>query len=265
MPCVVDGLFAVVEPDRRVALARQAPLAPAEGVQRADRRDGENQRRLLVQHRPCGDRPDPRHPAQHRRHAGAVQEPADDELPHRAGGGQDGRAARADRRRSSVCWAEACCSARLARQLVGLRPVIGLVPKVAVAYGGTWAIGKAVGRLGDGGRRLTPPGSQSSRARGSPAAAKWRRRFRRGIGTLTASSLAARLLAPSRRLSRARGAGLPPDGREPRAGNRLRSGSSSCTSSRGPRPASSRRRPRRSRCRASTSSEYSLAFAGSCL
>lgn len=31
-----------------------------------------------------------------------------------------------------------------ARQLVGLVPAIGLVPKVAVAYGGTWAIGKAV-------------------------------------------------------------------------------------------------------------------------
>jgi uncharacterized protein (DUF697 family) len=33
---------------------------------------------------------------------------------------------------------------QLARQLVGLVPVIGLVPKVAVAYGGTWAIGRAV-------------------------------------------------------------------------------------------------------------------------
>jgi uncharacterized protein (DUF697 family) len=33
---------------------------------------------------------------------------------------------------------------QLARQLVGLIPVIGLVPKVAIAYGGTWAIGRAV-------------------------------------------------------------------------------------------------------------------------
>ena len=33
---------------------------------------------------------------------------------------------------------------QLARQLVGLIPVIGIVPKVAVAYGGTWAIGRAV-------------------------------------------------------------------------------------------------------------------------
>jgi uncharacterized protein (DUF697 family) len=31
-----------------------------------------------------------------------------------------------------------------ARQLVGLIPAIGLIPKVAVAYGGTWAIGRAV-------------------------------------------------------------------------------------------------------------------------
>jgi uncharacterized protein (DUF697 family) len=31
-----------------------------------------------------------------------------------------------------------------ARQLVGLIPAIGLLPKVAVAYGGTWAIGRAV-------------------------------------------------------------------------------------------------------------------------
>ena len=33
---------------------------------------------------------------------------------------------------------------QLARQLVGLIPVFGLLPKVAVAYGGTWAIGRAV-------------------------------------------------------------------------------------------------------------------------
>jgi uncharacterized protein (DUF697 family) len=33
---------------------------------------------------------------------------------------------------------------QIARQLVGLVPVIGLVPKVAVAYGGTWAIGRAI-------------------------------------------------------------------------------------------------------------------------
>ena len=33
---------------------------------------------------------------------------------------------------------------QIARQLIGLVPVVGIVPKVAVAYGGTWAIGRAV-------------------------------------------------------------------------------------------------------------------------
>jgi len=33
---------------------------------------------------------------------------------------------------------------QLARQLVGMIPVAGLLPKVAIAYGGTWAIGRAV-------------------------------------------------------------------------------------------------------------------------
>ncbi len=33
---------------------------------------------------------------------------------------------------------------QLARQLVGLAPAIGILPKVAVAYGGTWTIGRAV-------------------------------------------------------------------------------------------------------------------------
>ena len=31
-----------------------------------------------------------------------------------------------------------------ARQLVGLIPVLGLLPKVAVAFGGTWAVGRAM-------------------------------------------------------------------------------------------------------------------------
>jgi uncharacterized protein (DUF697 family) len=33
---------------------------------------------------------------------------------------------------------------QLARQLVGMIPIVGIVPKVAIAYGGTWAIGRAV-------------------------------------------------------------------------------------------------------------------------
>lgn len=44
---------------------------------------------------------------------------------------------------------------QLARQLVGLLPVIGIVPKVAVAYGGTWAIGRAVALWATGGQTLT--------------------------------------------------------------------------------------------------------------
>lgn len=44
---------------------------------------------------------------------------------------------------------------QLARQLVGLIPVVGLVPKVAVAYGGTWAIGRAVVLWVSEGREVT--------------------------------------------------------------------------------------------------------------
>ncbi len=42
-----------------------------------------------------------------------------------------------------------------ARQLVGLLPAIGLVPKVAVAYGGTWTIGRAVVMWATGGGAVT--------------------------------------------------------------------------------------------------------------
>jgi uncharacterized protein (DUF697 family) len=42
-----------------------------------------------------------------------------------------------------------------ARQLVGLVPVVGIVPKVAVAYGGTWAIGRAMAAWVVEGRRMT--------------------------------------------------------------------------------------------------------------
>jgi uncharacterized protein (DUF697 family) len=40
---------------------------------------------------------------------------------------------------------------QLARELVGLIPVAGVAPKVAVAYAGTWAIGRAVGVWAGGG------------------------------------------------------------------------------------------------------------------
>jgi uncharacterized protein (DUF697 family) len=42
-----------------------------------------------------------------------------------------------------------------ARQLVGLIPVAGLVPKVAIAYGGTWAIGRAIVAWATEGREIT--------------------------------------------------------------------------------------------------------------
>ncbi|MGH9158562.1 MAG: hypothetical protein ACRD2X_01040, partial [Vicinamibacteraceae bacterium] len=42
-----------------------------------------------------------------------------------------------------------------ARQLVGLIPVVGLVPKVAIAYGGTWAIGRGMVVWATEGREIT--------------------------------------------------------------------------------------------------------------
>jgi uncharacterized protein (DUF697 family) len=44
---------------------------------------------------------------------------------------------------------------QLARQLVGLVPVIGIAPKVAIAYAGTWAVGKAVAVWAGGGAEVT--------------------------------------------------------------------------------------------------------------
>jgi uncharacterized protein (DUF697 family) len=44
---------------------------------------------------------------------------------------------------------------QLARQLVGLVPVIGIAPKVAVTYAGTWAVGRAVGAWAGGGPAVT--------------------------------------------------------------------------------------------------------------
>lgn len=44
---------------------------------------------------------------------------------------------------------------QLARQLVGLIPVLGLVPKVSIAYGGTYAIGRAVAGWASEGREVS--------------------------------------------------------------------------------------------------------------
>jgi uncharacterized protein (DUF697 family) len=44
---------------------------------------------------------------------------------------------------------------QIARELIGLIPVVGIIPKVAVAYGGTWAIGRAVATWAVGGQEGT--------------------------------------------------------------------------------------------------------------
>jgi uncharacterized protein (DUF697 family) len=65
---------------------------------------------------------------------------------------------------------------QVARQLVGLIPIIGLVPKVAVAYGGTWAVGRAMGAWLTDGRALTADAvrafSNEGRERGRELARK---------------------------------------------------------------------------------------------
>ncbi len=44
---------------------------------------------------------------------------------------------------------------QVARELIGLVPVLGIIPKVAVAYGGTWAIGHAVEAWATGAEQAT--------------------------------------------------------------------------------------------------------------
>jgi uncharacterized protein (DUF697 family) len=73
-----------------------------------------------------------------------------------------------------------------ARSLVGLIPVAGIVPKVVVAYTGTWAIGRAVVVWATQGRRLSPSAlarfSREARDRGHALARRLveSRRRRRG-------------------------------------------------------------------------------------
>jgi uncharacterized protein (DUF697 family) len=64
-----------------------------------------------------------------------------------------------------------------ARQLVGLIPVAGVVPKVAIAYTGTWAIGRAVVLWATQGRRMSP----AAIGRLSRDAAGRGREFARGL------------------------------------------------------------------------------------
>jgi uncharacterized protein (DUF697 family) len=69
---------------------------------------------------------------------------------------------------------------QVARQLVGLVPVIGLVPKVAVAYGGTWAIGKAVAAWATGGGAITAARLKQLSREGLARGRKVARSLRRG-------------------------------------------------------------------------------------
>jgi uncharacterized protein (DUF697 family) len=64
-----------------------------------------------------------------------------------------------------------------ARGLVGLIPIAGIVPKVAIAYTGTWAIGRAIVIWATQGRRLSP----SAIGRFSKDAAGRGRAFARGL------------------------------------------------------------------------------------
>lgn len=74
-----------------------------------------------------------------------------------------------------------------ARSLVGLIPVAGVLPKVAIAYTGTWAIGRAVVVWATQGRRLSPAAVR----RFSKDAAGRGRAFARGLVAAKGSSAAA--------------------------------------------------------------------------
>lgn len=152
--CVVEAMFAVVEPDRRLGLARQFPvLRPGVFNELIDETARANagysfstglaeiiplldiplnigdmivltKNQLMMSYRIALA-------------AGKVGKPRElvGEIVGVLGGGLIFR--------------------QLARQLIGLVPVIGLVPKVAVAYGGTWAIGRAVALWATEGQKVT--------------------------------------------------------------------------------------------------------------
>jgi uncharacterized protein (DUF697 family) len=76
-----------------------------------------------------------------------------------------------------------------ARSLVGLIPMAGLIPKVAIAYTGTWAIGRAVAVWATQGRRV----SHATLRRLSRDAAGRGRTFARGLlGQRSGRSVAAK-------------------------------------------------------------------------
>jgi uncharacterized protein (DUF697 family) len=101
---------------------------------------------------------------------------------------------------------------QLARQLIGLVPVAGIVPKVAIAYGGTWAIGRAVvlwvttGRVAtaDAVRSFSSEGLERGRAVARDIVARGR------SGVASASSRWERLRAQVPGLRRRAGQAGPP-------------------------------------------------------
>ena len=154
MACVIDGLFACVEPDRRVALARQAPLTRPKVInalidETARTNAGYSFSTGLAEVVPILDIP---------LNIGDMLVLTKNQLmmSYRIAlaAGKNGRPREMLAEIVGVLGG-GLVFRQLARQLVGLVPVIGLVPKVAVAYGGTWAIGRAVAAWATGGGRMT--------------------------------------------------------------------------------------------------------------
>lgn len=65
---------------------------------------------------------------------------------------------------------------QIAHELVGMVPVIGLVPKIAVAYAGTYVIGQSVWAWADRGHRLNRSELRLHYRRALTAAAAWARK-----------------------------------------------------------------------------------------
>jgi uncharacterized protein (DUF697 family) len=178
MACVIDGLFGIVEPDRRIALARQAPLTRPKVFnalieETAKTNAGYSFSTGLAEIVPILDIP---------LNIGDMLVLTKNQLmmSYRIAlaAGKDGRPREMIAEIVGVLGG-GLMFRQLARQLVGLLPVIGLVPKVAVAYGGTWAIGKAVVAWATGGGRLSADRlkqlSREGMARGRKVAQAMRR------------------------------------------------------------------------------------------
>jgi len=88
---------------------------------------------------------------------------------------------------SAFLWRQA------ARQLIGLIPAYGIIPKVGVSYAGTYAVGEAIYQWCVNGEKLKPEVLKSLYA-------KALERGRQAAKTLVAKRNAARLEAPKQRL-----------------------------------------------------------------